>query len=165
MGKIYNIVIAEGLIIYNPNKCIKFYDEDAEDVEDEHDDVDKNPDKLYEVCFDLYSSNGPIFIYDHDKLEHKSDIWRAHGNIDIKYHTEAEYYEDKPFYCGNSYPFVLPMNYYQYDDEKIQSENITFFYNVISDRKSLDELSLQITDKENFYKWSQFGKFVFVYFT
>lgn len=154
MGVNYNIVIAEGLIVYNPDEVIKFIDID-----------DYNEENFckYEIECDGYSSNTPIFIYDISTREHQSDISRAYTNIQFDYHEKGKYGKEKPLYCG-TYPTVLPMDFYKYDNKKLQKEKLEEYYNEVND-KFYEYGKVEILDKEKFKKWSTYGKFVYVYHT
>lgn len=118
---------------------------------------------LYGYENDSYTNNGPCFIFKKSSIIHESDISRAYGGVNIKYHENVEM-NTKPLYVGVSYPTVLPLDLYDYDDDELQSTKKQEYLNDINNSIT-DDCEINVTDRDEFMKWSTYGKFVYVYHT
>jgi len=163
MGVNYNIIIAEGIILCNPDKYFCWdpcCDLDEKELEEYG---EKKSGDRYGIASDYYSGNSPIFVYDKSSVTHTSSISRAYGGQNIKYHEDADL-KDKPLYLGVSYPAMFPMDFYDYDNDDLQKQKKIEYMENIRDT-IIDEYRVKVLDHEQFMKWSQYGKFTFVYHT
>lgn len=164
MGVDYNIVIAEGLVLYNPDSYLKYVSfEDVEGINDQEiqELYNKYEHPEYNVVQDCYKSNTPIFIYKKDSVVVKDKIWRAYGTSKAKQVCEGDF-KDRPYIVGQDLA-VYPINFY--NDEEEQDKKIKIALNVlpiIYGEEGFYCLKIE-KDKLDLNKMS-YGKFVFIYY-
>lgn len=166
MGVDFNIISAKGLILYDPDSYIKYvnYDEIDGMTDLAIQNLRANRVMDYDVIMDCYSKNSPIFIYDKTSVLFETSISRAHCTNSFKSIIDCEHNYDRsrPYIIGQD-PAVYPVNFYDYDDEKCQQENINRMLKLFPLNTYYGNYCL-VNDNVNKNKM-RYGEFVFVYYS
>lgn len=176
MGVDYNIIIAKGLVLYDPDSYIGYTN---------YDDIDGVTDisvqKLYneykgldyKIVSDRYSNNSPIFIYDKNSVKSRDVIYRAHDTCSFDEiakprglghlaNNNFDFENNRPYIVGKD-PAVYPLNFYDYDEVECQVENIDRILKLFpcNDGDGVYHLKNKKINKNKM----RFGEFVFIYYT
>ena len=165
MGVDYNIVIAEGLVLYDPDSYLNhvvFEDMDGMTENDTDELYNKYLHEEYNIVYDCYASNAPIFIYKEETVIKEDTIFRAYGALSKDEITDGTF-KDRPYIIGKNLA-VYPIDFYIDDDKQEEKiKNILDIFPISCNESGFLDLRMD-KDKLDLNKM-RYGKHVFVYYS
>ena len=170
MGIEFNTIIAEGLVLFDPDsyiKCCDYGDIDGMNDNGETELYNKYKESEHEIVKDCYYKNSPIFIYNKNTVIHSDIIYKANWR-EISYSDviKGNFSDnDRPCIVGKK-PCIIPLELCEYDDSDEQQNGlINEMLDTLPWNDGSNIYELLVTRKNLNMNKMRYGKFVFTYYT